>query len=1397
MIINMGKILNGMKYIIKQISFVCLLLSLSYQSYVYAATYYVDGSMTDDSGNGTSWADAKKYITSGIGIMTGGDTLIIRDGVYTGNSNILSSAPSGSAGNYTKIYAETDWGVTISGTSVRPCTLDSKSYIEIKGFKFKATPSPDVYILNSNHIKIIRCCSDSAGGTSAHFLASNSTYLLFEECYAWGECRYPFQVNAGGGSSQYIVYRRCVVRWDRANTDQPLACFANYDQSYIYYQNCIAIDGVDINNYGTSHVYRGMCGFKTPNGGSYTKYDGCIVLNIEGPGFYFEDSPVENIAINNSVVWDLHEEDPTTTYKPVQYIRARPGNGPLTVTGCTFGVTDGTLGARFEPSNDTINNTIIYGTTLGAGNYSIYNGVTEDYNCFYNNTGGRNKSGGVGANSVTDIDPIVSGLKYLVRIESGSSLATLGESGSQIGAQIIKKIGVSGTLYGDSDWNTLTSDNLWPFPNEDEMRSDMRTDSARGFCADGKTLTKYIWEYMGNTIPANIYTDTSAPSTISDLLVSNVAGTSVTLAWTAPGDDGNSGIATSYDMRYSQSIIDSSNWSSASQTDGEPVPSIAGTQQSMIISGLQTGATYYFALKTSDEIPNISGLSNTISAFINDTTPPVAVSNLTAITGVSDGQVVVNWTAPGDDGLTGQVNNYDLRYLQSAISDSNWATATQYAGEPSPKIAGISESVTLNGLSPGVTYYFALKSSDEAGNSSPLSNITSASAYNSGIPDVIPPAAIINFAAASGAHSGEIVLNWIATGDDGDIGASSSYDIRGSPNVIDVDNWDAAVRVANTPIPKAAGSREKFVWSGLTPGQVYYFAILASDNVGLSSSLSNVPYAIAYNAANDTTPPGQITNLSATNYSDGEVTLDWTAAGGDGDTGTAASYDIRYATYPIDSANFVTATFLNISIEPNSAGFADTASVGSLVNNQLYYFVIKSIDGAGNYSAISNIASVTISDDIVAPGKIQDLSAVTGVSVGSVILGWTAPGNDGNIGKANEYDIRYSTGQITDGGWPLTGKASSIPKPEISGTYQTAVLAGLNPGTTYYFAIKASDLKGNIAEISNQAAAKARQGVPPNKINTLSAKPGTKDGEAILSWVAPAAANGNKVRQYEIRYSQDYIFEINLWRFFVTDETEWSGALKYPADPPPVNPGESQTFTVSGLVPDQLYYFAVKSYDAENNSSVMSNVAQALAFNGPADVTDLKAETGNDDGEVILNWTAPGNGGTTGTASGYIIKYAEKYITDDNWDTINLATNILVPKAAGSRELLTIKNLAIKKQYFFALKTVDSAGNMSGLSNCAVNFSGPPINLENAHSFPNPWRKNTGGLITISRLTENARVNIYTLTGELVKELKEQNGVVFWDAKNEDGQNVASGVYIFYAWDEQGHKKTGKVAIFK
>ncbi len=104
--------------------------------------------------------------------------------------------------------------------------------------------------------------------------------------------------------------------------------------------------------------------------------------------------------------------------------------------------------------------------------------------------------------------------------------------------------------------------------------------------------------------------DTNPPGEIIDLALSGATESSIILTWSAPGDDGMVGIAASYDVRYSTAVITDLNWASAVQASGEPTPSISDTIETMIVLGLSAGTAYYFAIKTSDEVPNESGLSN-------------------------------------------------------------------------------------------------------------------------------------------------------------------------------------------------------------------------------------------------------------------------------------------------------------------------------------------------------------------------------------------------------------------------------------------------------------------------------------------------------------------------------------------------------------------------------------------------------------------------------------------------------------------------------------------------------------------------------------------------------------------------------------------------------------------
>jgi chitodextrinase len=221
--------------------------------------------------------------------------------------------------------------------------------------------------------------------------------------------------------------------------------------------------------------------------------------------------------------------------------------------------------------------------------------------------------------------------------------------------------------------------------------------------------------------------DMTPPKPISDLRATSVDATRVDLAWTASGDDYDQGTATSYDLRYSTSPITADNFADATRVAGTPSPKLSGSAESFTVTGLSPSTTYWLAIKAVDNAGNASHFANAISitTLPPDVTPPATIVDLAAQPGTQSGSVRLTWTAPGDDGMTGRAEAYELRYQPQAagpITAANWSSATVVAGVPAPQAAGASEQFTVTGLTWGARYYFAIVARDEVPNLSGVSN---------------------------------------------------------------------------------------------------------------------------------------------------------------------------------------------------------------------------------------------------------------------------------------------------------------------------------------------------------------------------------------------------------------------------------------------------------------------------------------------------------------------------------------------------------------------------------------------------------------------------------------------------------------------------------------------------
>lgn len=448
-------------------------------------------------------------ITAGVAAMSEGDTLIIKNGTY---DQKLTGIPNGSSGKYTIIKAENDGGVIITGGLTLPYT---NSYIQVEGIKFTKNIDKIIY---GNHLKFFRCAFEG-GGTSGNTATvdigdsdHNATaYILLEDCWTYGTGgRY----NVSIFNADHIILRRVVNRHDGGWTDSkgdPEAAVAVYNSNYVELQNVVTLDS-NLTYKEWQRAYYTIYNPNSPGAGGVVhptnnvNWTGSIALNNDGACFESDGGSGADIVSN---------------YYDIACIKSFDGgfsggsSGGKTIPTITRGTfvdpaNKGTWDdgfAKWDSGTMNVSNTIISGfngTALGTGTSATYSNLYG------------NGSNGTCTNCKT-LAPKTNGLLYPVRIEDGSALKTAGSNGGQVGATILKKIGVSGTLWGDTGYNTVTTENLWPWPNENRIKSDMANVSARGFTTgnsiDGspQTLTKYIWESLGAAIPSEIYSTSSQP----------------------------------------------------------------------------------------------------------------------------------------------------------------------------------------------------------------------------------------------------------------------------------------------------------------------------------------------------------------------------------------------------------------------------------------------------------------------------------------------------------------------------------------------------------------------------------------------------------------------------------------------------------------------------------------------------------------------------------------------------------------------------------------------------------------------------------------------------------------------------------------------------------------------
>ncbi|WP_309122808.1 fibronectin type III domain-containing protein [Paenibacillus sp.] len=780
--------------------------------------------------------------------------------------------------------------------------------------------------------------------------------------------------------------------------------------------------------------------------------------------------------------------------------------------------------------------------------------------------------------------------------------------------------------------------------------------------------------------------ETIPPATIT-LGAVDVSMRKATLTWTAPGDDGNTGTAFSYDLRYSTAPITAANWGSAIQLKNEPVPAVAGTTQTYTYYGIPAGGTYHFAIKAKDDMSQESALSNSLA--VTTTTSSTTEFNATDDTYIYGGSV---WG-----------NAAQLLVKQHLTNNENLYAFLKF------NLANFTPSSTWN-----AKLYINLRSAQQP--TIPVTvfgvlddNWSEATAKSTVQPDI----------------SNEINLGTFLTNETG---------------VIEVDVTD-------------------FVNSQLAGDKVVTLRLADVSNhrwvatFESSESAVNQPFLLVRDGA-DTMAPATISDLAASNPTNKSIDLAWKATGDDGMVRNATSYDIRYSTSPITNANWNSATQVSGEPLPAAPGTTQSFTLYGLSVNTTYHFAMKATDDAGNVSALSNVASQTTTAGVnVALNK--SVSASTTDLFGGALSVIT----DGVSTNSSAYaGIRTTSGpqyyQVDLGAsyslntfrlvndWGASGIARTnkdvIVQLSNSATFASGATTvynndannsvGLGTGTDPEYQESAAGLtiplgtpvnaryarvwgSGHVrtdntthtvlTPIEFEAYADPGDNTPPAAVTNL-ANAAMTYNSIDLTWTAPGDnGTSGQAKQYLLRYAP-----------FAITESTWNSATPAAGVPLPKPAGGQEQFTVGGLTTNQTYHFALKTVDTANNVSALSNVVMATINNtdatAPGTIADLAVQrTGPR--SVRLGWTAPGDDGATGHAKSYEVRYSTSPITAANWNSATEAIDELLQLPAGTAMKYQANELTPNTTYYFAVRTTDDVNNVSDISNVAVATTAYPV----------------------------------------------------------------------------------------
>jgi ligand-binding sensor domain-containing protein len=168
---------------------------------------------------------------------------------------------------------------------------------------------------------------------------------------------------------------------------------------------------------------------------------------------------------------------------------------------------------------------------------------------------------------------------------------------------------------------------------------------------------------------------------------------------------------------------------------------------------------------------------------------------------------------------------------------------------------------------------------------------------------------------------------------------------------------------------------------------------------------------------------------------------------------------------------------------------------------------------------------------------------------------------------------------------------------------------------------------------------------------------------------------------------------------------------------------------------------------------------------------------------------------------------------NNKWIGTSAGVTVLSGEDNCSTTHYTIENSPIVGNFVTSLAFNTSTGDVwigttTGLSRYRTPFTEPKPDLSQLKGYPNPFLLDEqtavcGGQtgFRITNLAQNSAVKIFSTAGELIRSFSTEEvpgAQVCWDGRDQSGQLVPSGVYLFVAFNEEtSASAVGKVAVVR